>query len=118
MASFTPDILPNHIDRHRYNISNKTVAFKWKYYLKLIILVIDEQQNSNKQGLTPSPSSAFSSSNVNDSTIGMKFLMVPGQNAQTGSFSSGKHITFDVHATFIGVVVNMNFSCDFKSLLI
>lgn len=65
------------------------------YYLKLIILVIDDQQNgtNTKQGLTPSPSNAFSPSNTNaDSTNGMKFLMVPGQSAQMGSFSSGKHI--------------------------
>lgn len=75
--------------------------------------MIDEQQNSNKQGLTPSPSSAFSSSNANDSTNGMKFLMIPGQNAQMGSFSSGKHITFDVHATFHRNHWNVNLCCDF-----
>lgn len=46
----------------------------------------DQQANgSNKQGLTPSPTSANA-----DNTSGMKFLMVPGQNAQMGSFSSGK----------------------------
>lgn len=66
--------------------------------------MIDEQQNSSKQGLTPSPSSAFSATNPNDNTNAMKFLMVPGQNVQMGSFSSGKHITFDVHATYIAVV--------------
>lgn len=50
---------------------------------------MDDQQN--KQGLTPSPSNAFPSSNTNaDTTNGMKFLMVPGQNAQMSSFSSGK----------------------------
>lgn len=63
-----------------------------KYCLKLIILVIDDQQSgANKQGLTPSPSNAFPSSNTNaDSISGMKLLMVPGQNAQMSSFSSGK----------------------------
>ena len=68
------------------------------------ILVIDDQQSgtNTKQGLTPSPSNAFSPANTNpvDSTNGMKFLMVPGQSAQMGSFSSGKH-TFDVHDVFI-----------------
>lgn len=78
---------PKH--QHRYNF-DKIVALKWKYYLELyIILVVDDQQSSNKQGLTPSPSNAFSPSN-SDSTNGMKFLMVPGQNAQMSSFSSGK----------------------------
>ncbi|XP_031624246.1 electrogenic sodium bicarbonate cotransporter 1 isoform X4 [Contarinia nasturtii] len=55
---------------------------------QLAMKVIDDQQN--KSGLTPSPSNAFSPPNSNaDSTSGMKLLMVPGQNAQIGSFSSG-----------------------------
>lgn len=57
------------------------------------ILVIDDQQanGSNKPGLTPSPSSTLQSSNTNvDSTNGLKFLMVPGQNAHMSGFSSGK----------------------------
>lgn len=58
----------------------------------------DEQQNStNKSGLTPSPSNVFTPPNTNaDSTDGTKFLMVPGQSAQIGSFSSGKIGGFDL----------------------
>ncbi|XP_055296340.1 sodium-driven chloride bicarbonate exchanger-like isoform X2 [Sitodiplosis mosellana] len=61
-------------------------------YLAVPTTVIDDQQNgaNTKQGLTPSPSNAFSPAITNaDSTNGMKFLMVPGQSAQMGSFSSG-----------------------------
>lgn len=52
----------------------------------------DDQQT--KQGLTPSPSlstaNSFKANTNADSTNGMKFLMVPGQNTQTNSISSGK----------------------------
>lgn len=52
--------------------------------------MLDDQQSGNKQGLTPSPSNAFSPSNSNtDGTNGMKFLLVPGQNAQMSNFSAG-----------------------------
>lgn len=72
--------------------------------------MIDDQHanGSHKQGLTPSPSSTLPSSNTNvDSTNGLKFLMVPGQNAQMSSLTSGKktqqkqEIVFVVHAVFV-----------------
>lgn len=56
----------------------------------------DQQNTSGKQGLSPSPSNALSTINTSktntasDNTNGMKFLMVPGQSGQMGSFSSGK----------------------------
>lgn len=55
--------------------------------------MVDDQHaiGSNKQGLTPSPSSTLPSSNTNtDNTNGLKFLMVPGQNAQMSNCTSGK----------------------------
>lgn len=57
----------------------------------------DDQQNAaQKQGLTPSPSGAFSTANPFkssvDSTNGMKFLTIPGQNTQMSNISPGKRI--------------------------
>lgn len=63
----------------------------------IIVLVSDDQQNAaQKQGLTPSPSGAFSTVNTikanasADSTNGMRFLTVPGQNSQMSTISPGK----------------------------
>lgn len=57
----------------------------------------DDQQNAaQKQGLTPSPSGAFSTANSlkantsAESTNGMRFLTVPGQNTQLSNSSLGK----------------------------
>lgn len=81
--------------------------------------MIDDQQSgtNTKQGLTPSPSNAFSPVNTNavDSTNGMKFLMVPGQSAQMGSFSSGKHVRC-ARYTYIKDLVNV-FSLKLTSCL-
>lgn len=74
--------------------SNSTTKNQTKHKLLPIPVIDDQQANgSNKQGLTPSPSSTLQSSNTNvDSANGLKFLTVPGQNTQS-SFSSGKKNT-------------------------
>lgn len=64
---------------------------------------MSDEQQITKQGLMPSPSNIFplstNTNKLNDSTSGMKFLMVPGQNSQLSNFPSGK-MKFDKSHAF------------------
>lgn len=74
----------------------------------------DDQQSVTKQGLTPSSSGALSTANqiktssstiltanADNSTNGMKFLTVPGQNPQMTNTSSGKVECFVIVCTLL-----------------
>lgn len=74
-------------------------------------MIDDQQNNTNKQGLTPSPSNPFPSSNTNaDNKNGLNFLMVPGQNAHMSSFSSGKNqILSSAHSARSRHIIRLKF---------